>query len=103
MTALTDIILPHKERFTLNNAGVSLHRLAGSGFLLALPPLIFGFLARLLTPLYCQSSFMGLTAKSSWLRSQTKQFVTAYLSFLLGAETQPDIIEVHGRLEAANG
>ena len=100
MTALTDIILPHKERFTLNNAGAvsTVSRdLASLGS--TVPDFrIFG--TSVDAPLLPET-FHGLTAKSSWFRSQNKQFVTAYLNFLSGAETQPDIIEVHGRLEVA--
>lgn len=100
MTALTDIILPHKERFTLNNAGAVSTVSRDLASLGSHPHEFRIFGTTVDTPLLGEQ-FHGLTAKSSWFRSQTRQFVTAYLRFLSDAKTQPDLIEVHGRLEVA--
>ena len=99
-TPCIDLLLPHKERFTAQNAGAvstvvrDLVSHAGD----TAKYQIFG--TRIDAPLLPEA-FIALDYKKSLLTSQNKAFAKAYLGHLKTAKTQPDIVEVHGRCQVA--
>ena len=93
---LIDLLLPHKERFTAQNAGavstvvdnLSSYDTANTSFR------IFGSAVE--TPLN-ETDFHGLSWRKSLWRSQNSQMAESYLAKLEASDKKPDIIEVHGR------
>ena len=93
---LIDLLLPHKERFTAQNAGavstvvnnLSSYDAANTSFR------IFGSAVE--TPLN-ETDFHGLSWRKSLWRSQNSQMAESYLAKLEASDRKPDIIEVHGR------
>ena len=99
-TPCIDLLLPHKERFTAQNAGAvstvvrDLVSHAGNNATYQ----IFG--TKIDAPLLPEA-FIALDYNKSLLSSQNKAFAKAYLRHLQRAESQPDIVEVHGRCQVA--
>lgn len=102
MTLLIDLLLPHKERFTEQNAG-------------AVSTVVYE-LARHITKKDKQEltifgsavddpkpdvTFVGLTPKHFFWQSRNFAMARAYLAMLDKTGRRPDIVEVHGRPQVA--
>ena len=100
-TPCIDLLLPHKERFTAQNAGAvsTVVRDLVSHASDTAHYQIFG--TKIDAPLLPEA-FIALNYTKSLLTSQNKAFAKAYLGHLETAKTQPDIVEVHGRCQVAH-
>ena len=102
MAYLIDLLLPHKERFTEQNAGAVstvVHDLARHISAADKQTLtIFG--TDVETPKK-DVSFIGLTPRRFFWQSRNLAMADAYLAMLKDTGRHPDIVEVHGRPQVA--
>ena len=99
----TDMLLPYKEHFTIDNAGAvsSVAYALANGLQKSDKQAITIFATAVDTPKE-DVSFCGLRPRYKFWQSRNMTFANSYLAYLTKYAHKPDIVEVHGRPQIAS-